>query len=315
MINESTIDTFVPDNWDDYIGQTETKERLSKYINASLATVTPFQHTLLTGPPGCGKTTLAGIIANELGDEFLDLTMPVSTTALENVVASFQGVLFLDEIHRASKAQQEDLLTLLQFGKMTAKAGFEIKAGWLTIIGATTKPTKLDDAILDRFQFKPKFADYSNEEMAEIIKNMIGRVTDVEINLDEDQILQLANAANGKPRACRELVLAARAVAVGQNPEGLWVKAILHQAGVDEDGLDGYALDYLKMLKRFGGVAGLAKLAGALNLTPGHIEDIEKGLFRQNFIDHSDRGRRLTVEGHRKITTGNKEYTRKNPDE
>jgi Holliday junction resolvasome RuvABC ATP-dependent DNA helicase subunit len=182
----------------------------------------------------------------------------------------------------------------------------------LTIIAATTKPKMLDDAVLDRFQFRPAFVDYTNEEMAEIITGMISRVDDIDITLTDDQIVRLANAANGKPRMCRQIVLAARACFNDDADMNDPVMAILSQAGVDEDGLDLHALNYLNMINRFGGVAGLAKLSGAMNLTPGHVQDIEKSLFRQEFIDHSDRGRRLTAKGYNKITTGNKEYTRKN---
>lgn len=308
MTNESTVDTFVPKSWNEYVGQDKVKDQLKTYIDASVATNTPFQHTLLFGPPGCGKTTLAEIIANELGDAFKDLTMPVDQKVLEDTVTMFQGVLFLDEIHRATKKQQEDLLNLLQFGFMQSKAGYKIEAGWLTIIAATTKPTLLDDAVLDRFQFKPDFIPYTDEEMARIIGDMAMRVSDVDLVITDADCHVLAKAAGGKPRAARDIVLAARALAVRDSTPS--VEDILYQVGVDADGLGPQHMRYLETLKRFGGVAGLAKIAGVLGMGGGYVQDLEKVLFRNGFIDHSDKGRRLTATGYRKVNTGTADYTR-----
>lgn len=308
MTSESTVDTFVPKSWDEYVGQEKVKNQLKTYIDASVATNTPFQHTLLFGPPGCGKTTLAEIIANELGDAFKDLTMPVDQKVLEDTVTMFQGVLFLDEIHRATKKQQEDLLNLLQFGFMQSKAGYQIKAGWLTIIAATTKPTLLDDAVLDRFQFKPDFVPYTDEEMARIIGDMAMRVTDVDLVISDADCLSLARATGGKPRAARDIVLAARALAV-RNPIPS-IEDILYQVGVDIDGLGPQHMRYLEALQRFGGVAGLAKITSVLGMGSGYVQDLEKVLFRNGFIDHSDKGRRLTAAGYSKLSTGSANYTR-----
>ncbi len=308
MTNESTVDTFVPKSWNEYVGQGKVKDQLKTYIDASVATNTPFQHTLLFGPPGCGKTTLAEIIANELGDAFKDLTMPVDQKVLEDTVTMFQGVLFLDEIHRATKKQQEDLLNLLQFGFMQSKAGYKIEAGWLTIIAATTKPTLLDDAVLDRFQFKPDFIPYTDEEMAQIIGDMAMRVSDVDLVITDDDCHVLAKAAGGKPRAARDIVLAARALAVRDSTPS--VEDILYQVGVDADGLGPQHMRYLETLKRFGGVAGLAKIANVLGMGGGYVQDLEKVLFRNGFIDHSEKGRRLTATGYRKVNTGTANYTR-----
>src|SRR5687767_14541912 len=112
-MDTNTTDVFRPEDWDSFIGQTALKRRLEVHIHAALRQDIALAHVLLTGPPGTGKTSMAEIIAKELGEEFDCLTMPVSESALLRLVRIFTGVVLFDEIHRATKRLQESLLPLL----------------------------------------------------------------------------------------------------------------------------------------------------------------------------------------------------------
>lgn len=308
-MTETTIDTLRALSWDEYVGQPLMKERINHEVLASIESETPFPHTLLSGPPGSGKTTLAAIIADSLGDKFMSLIMPVDQSFLEGVIWEFQGILFLDEIHRASKRQQESLLTLLESGYMQSKGGLRIESAWLTIVAATTKPQMIDPAVENRFMLRPAFEAYTEEDMAEIIAGMASKVKDVDLRFTPEHLAALGKASGGRPRSARALVLAARTLSINRG-EAPTVEQILRQADVDSEGLSARHINYLQTLKRFNGVAGLSRIASVTMMSPQAIQELEGLLLERGYLDITERGRQLTSKGHLRVTTGSATYKR-----
>lgn len=282
---------------DEFIGQKKLLNRLNTHIAAAVEEARPLEPTLLAGPPGFGKTTLAHIIADQLGDELEIVVMPLSEKALQALVASHDGVLVLDEIHAASKREQEMLLPLLQGGFIQTKSGYKIEAGFLTIIGATTEPENVIPPLYDRFKIKPAFEEYSMDEMALIV---LGMAIKAGLDISEDDAVLLGQATGGTPRNAGSLVLAGRALQVtsGNCPSAA---EILEFCDIDLDGLDRMHYRYLETLAKFGGSRGLSQIAAVLRVSPSVCTDLERLLFKKGFINYGASGRELTADGYNKI--------------
>lgn len=290
--------------WDEFVGQRALVDRIQIEIDAVLTVsedpdeYKTFPHTLFFAFPGAGKTTLARIIAKELDDPLDTYVMPVDPTTLDaRIHTGDPGILFFDEIHRATKKQQESLLTLMEEGYYTLSSGGQVEISGITVLAATTRKELLDAAVLDRFILRPSFQPYDTEELAQIITLMAGKA---DVDLPDHTVSDLAAACAGTPRNARRLVLAARSLslAYGKVPSS---GMILDHAEVTVDGLTAEQVQYLKVLARFKGKAGVAKIASAMRAASGTLPEIERHLFDSGLIDYTDRGRALTSDGFRRV--------------
>lgn len=295
-------DTTRVSTWDGYIGQEALKARLRIHIDAAVEQCRTLEHVLLAARPGFGKTSLAGIIAGEMNARFEAKTMPITEKAIADLVMECDSygeycVLFLDEIHAASKKEQEFLLPLLEFGHIQTRKGHVYEAMNLTIIGATTEADKLIRPLRDRFPLQPDFDDYTVEDMQRMI---LGMAKMAGVEMDEETAYVLAPASGGVPRRARTFVLAARDLAV-KHMRPANSEEILDLCRVDEQGLSADHYKYLRTLHLMGGTSGLANLKSVLCLPEVALRDLEMLLLRHDFIELTSGGRSLLPMGARKI--------------
>lgn len=284
-------------HWDEYVGQEEMKSRLDVHIRAALHGNRMLPNILLSGPPGMGKTTLAKIIATKTGDDFKMVTMPLQPRGIEMILRTWTGgILFLDEIHRASKKEQEDLYSLLLDRYIQLPNGGRLEHPCVTVIAATTEPQSLQKPLYDRFEIRPRFTPYSDVELSEIVKNMGLRIG---IHMKKEVADGLGKACGGTPRHARQFILSARALV--ETGEKLSVKSVLDLCAIDEDGLTQDHFAYLQAINDLGGIAGLDKLSNMTRLHVGIIADLEPLLVRRDLITYSGVGRCLTQAGTHKV--------------
>lgn len=289
------MDELRPETWDDYQGQRSLKAKLSVHVQAAANEGRMPEHILLGAPAGYGKTTLASIIANELSEPLEVLTMPVTTNALMRVVRSFEGVLLLDEIHRASKAQQEDLLPLLEFGYVQTAGNRRVDVGSLLIIGATTEPWALEEPLLDRFAITPQFEDYTDEDMESILRGMCERAG---VEADDALVSELAPAAAGTPRRCRRFALAIRDLsAIG---EDISAERIFDLCDVASDGLSVQHIKYMETLEALGGSKGIKVIASLLRVSEKQVQKLERDLIKRGYLEIHN-ARELTRAGYNRL--------------
>lgn len=287
-------DSLIPTSWDEYIGQEKLKEYIKIQIKAALKLNEPMDHVLLLAHAGAGKSSLARIIHSELNEnsnlDFVVVTKPPTMTDLAQIVETTIGVLFLDEIHRWTPKQQEELLPLLEHGYVERSGGKRSQSPWLTVIAATTERHKLIEPLVDRFPHRPVFAEYSNEEIATIIKMMAKKM---DLHLDDTVRASLAPACGGTPRRARTFIIAARNLEAA-NDRPPTVEEILDFCEVAQDGLTQEDFTYMRAVDAFGGAVGLDKIAMLLRMSKPAVEAMERNLFKSGYLEFSGRGRRLT---------------------
>lgn len=279
-----------PQSWDSYFGQEKLKGRLQISINGALDRMQPLDHVLLSGEPGCGKTSLAALIAMELEQDFNPYVMPLKTKSLQKAILEDEGVLFLDELHRLPKKDQEMLLPVLEDRVVQFENGNQVKIDQpLTVVGATTELERIIKPLRDRFTHRPKFDPYTDEEMAVIVQSMGKRLG---MHIPDDDATALGRASAGVPRQARTLVFTARDLDTTEP------SLVLEVCGITPDGLTEDHLEYLVALDSLGQQAGVEIISNYTGQPKDILLDLEKLLVRKRLIEYSPKGRILTMKGY-----------------
>ena len=322
--NERFLDPNIPDDMAatirpktlaDFIGHDALKQNLSVFVSAARNRSEAMDHVLLYGPPGLGKTTLAHIIANELGTNFRATSAPMLTkqgdlaailTALEPM-----DVLFIDEIHRLPTAIEEVLYSAMEDYKLdimlgegpTAKS-VRIDLPPFTLVGATTRTGLLSNPLRDRFGIDLRLSFYPASDLAKIIMrsaNILGT------KIDENGAKLLAGSSRGTPRIANRLLKRARDFAAAAGKDFIdtdTIKTTLYQLHIDEMGLDEIDREYIRAIIQnyAGGPVGIDNLAAALSEPSDTIEDvIEPYLMQLGFVQRTPRGRVITEKGYKHL--------------
>lgn len=297
-----------PRSLDEYVGQEKAKKSLGIYIQAALERHEALDHVLLYGPPGLGKTTLASIIANEMGVNIRITSGPAIEKAgdlaaiLTNL--SEHDILFIDEIHRMSRTVEEILYPAMEdyaldiiIGKGPAAKSIRIDLPRFTLIGATTRAGLLTAPLRDRFGVISRLELYSVEDLTRIVKRSAGLL---EVEIDDDGAAEIASRSRGTPRIANRFLKRVRDYAQVQHDGKITAEIsaeALKMMEVDELGLDTIDSRMLKtMINNFGGgPVGLDTIAATIGEEPQTIEDVyEPYLLQLGFIARTPRGRIAT---------------------
>ena len=299
----------------EYIGQTKAKENLSIYIEAAKRRGEPLDHVLLYGAPGLGKTTLAGIIANELGVNFRVTSGP-AIEKQKDLVSLLTGldegdVLFIDEIHRLPKSIEEVLYPAMEdfsvdfiIGEGPSARSIHMGLHHFTLVGATTRSGQLTAPLRDRFGILSRLELYSKDELSLIVKRSAGIL---KIAIDDEGADEIASRSRGTPRIANRLLKRVRDVAQVKF-DGVITREVakysLARFEIDELGLDDFDRRLIQtIIENYGGgPVGLDTLAAALGEEAVTIEDVcEPYLMQIGFLTRTPRGRCVTANAYRHL--------------
>ena len=304
-----------PKTFENYVGQTELKETLKISIEAAKKRETSLDHMLFYGPPGLGKTTIAGVVAEQMGAE-LKIT---SAPALERprdiigILMSLKGgeILFIDEIHRLNKVTEEILYPAMEdfyldmtTGKSQSVKTMRLPLPKFTLIGATTKAGELSGPLRDRFGIIHRLEFYNFEELSQVVK----RTADIlDIKITDEGAKVIAKCSRGTPRIANRLVKRVSDFAIVKYDGVITdevAKESLKALKIDEYGLDSTDRALLKMIveKYDGGPVGINTLAAALGEDIRTLEDVcEPYLLQIGLLQRTPQGRKISPEGYRHL--------------
>ncbi len=306
---EDQVDSHVrPQNLNEFVGQTKAKQNLRVFIEAARSRAEALDHVLFAGPPGLGKTTLAQIMARELGVNFRATSGPVIAKAgdLAALLTNLEDrdILFIDEIHRLSPAVEEILYPAMEdyqldliIGEGPAARSVRIDLAKFTLIGATTRTGLLTTPLRDRFGIPVRLDFYTEEELLDIVKRG-SRV--MKVTITEDGAREIAKRSRGTPRIAGRLLRRVRdfaSVAGDAQVDARSADKALSNLDVDKRGLDMLDHNYLTCIaSNFGGgPVGIDTIAASLSESRDAIEDIvEPYLLQIGFLNRTSRGRILT---------------------
>ena len=326
LIEDSFEKNIRPISLDEYVGQSEVKENLGIFIKAAKLREEPLDHVLLYGPPGLGKTTLAFIIANELGSNIKTASGPSIEKSgdLAAVLSNLEpgDVLFIDEIHRMPRFVEEILYSAMEdftldivIGTENSSRNIKIDLPPFTLVGANTRAGDLTSPLRDRFGIINKLNYYTVEELKKIAirtSKVLG------CKIDEDAAKELARRSRGTPRICNRLFKRVRdfAMVMGNGTIDLSItKLALDKLKVDELGLDETDYNLIKsIIERFnGGPVGIEAIASSIGEEQTTIEDVyEPYLLQTGLLKRTTRGRMVTEKAYNHLGIPYKEKQKRN---
>ena len=313
-LDEDVIDRAIrPKLLADYVGQPQVREQMDIFIKAAKLRQDALDHLLIFGPPGLGKTTLANIVANEMGVNIRTTSGPVLEKAgdLAAMLTNLEphDVLFIDEIHRLSPAIEEVLYPAMEdyqldimIGEGPAARSIKLDLPPFTLVGATTRAGSLTSPLRDRFGIVQRLEFYSVEDLTSIVERSAGCLN---LELEQQAAFEVARRSRGTPRIANRLLRRVRDYADVRNGGVISVdvaKQALSMLDVDDAGFDYLDRKLLSaVIERFdGGPVGLDNLAAAIGEERDTIEDVlEPYLIQQGFLQRTPRGRIATSQTYR----------------